>query len=500
MAEKLTIDEIHNVAASAGIELTNEDAAYISTQFDGFSILFEDTPNIPCVAEIMYDAQRVREQSPPRMRVRELVNALRCGEGSATRVVSDCYERLEAKKSLNNFISVNRECIRDAEKLASSENVGELFGVPIAVKDNIDAAGLSTTCASRLFCDKRAAETDADCVARIIAAGGVIMGKTNMDELAMGSTNESSAFGAVKNAVDASRVPGGSSGGSANAVAAKQALCALGTDTGGSIRQPAAYCGVVGLKPTFGAVSTKGLNGFVPSLDTIGVLAPDCDSAGIVFGAMSGREMLRVNSDIEGMTIGIPAECMARGKASAKVRDQLDKVLFFLSDRGVNTVKIRLPSFPKALAAYHVLSSTEAAENILRSVEKSKLGCVGREVRRRIVAGIIAAGRGELVERARAVRDRLRREYAEAFIRCDAILSPTAPTMATFHGKLNDPNKSHYGDYFLAPVSLAGLPAVSVPFGKTFLPVGLQIIGNYGCEQRVLDVGSCLEYKRSKYD
>ncbi len=498
VAEKLSENIIRDTATAVGVALSEEDVAYISAQFEGFSVLENEAADMRYSAdEILYHAQSVGHGGKARCDLRDLVSDLHAGRATSLRVTEDCFERMTTRKDLNNFISENRDAgiaaAKRADVLLASGRGGELCGVPIAVKDNINVKGLPVTCASRIFSEAKAASS-AECVKRIEEAGGVIVGKTNMDELAMGSTDESSAFGAVKNALDITRVPGGSSGGSANAVAARQAVCALGTDTGGSIRQPAAYCGVVGLKPTFGAVSCDGLVGFVPSLDTIGVLAPDCDSAGIVFGVMSGRKLAPANAELFGKTIGIADEFASGEIASDEVRKQFENAIAFAAEHGARIVRVRLPSFTAALAAYHVLSSAEAATNILASVPKNKLASTGGEVRRRIVAGVLAGG-CELYEKARNVRERLCREYAEAFGYCDVLLSPTSPTTATVLGASRDPNKSHYGDYFLAPASLAGLPAASVPFGDTVLPVGIHIVGNYGCEQTVLDIGSALEYK-----
>lgn len=433
--------------------------------------------------------------------ITELAAALRDKRVSAVEATRACLDKIHKTRELNNFISLCEErAMTDAARADAMIARGELSslcGVPLAVKDNICVSGVRCTCGSRLF-EKYVPEADATVVRRLEKAGAVIIGKTNMDELAMGSTDESSAFGAVKNALDISRVPGGSSGGSANCVAARQAFGALGTDTGGSIRQPAAYCGTVGLKPTFGVVPTDGLVGFCRSLDTVGVFARDCDGALTLFGAIAGRNDIEpLDGDVRGKTIGIADEIM-RADTDDGVRLEFESAVKRLSEAGANIVRVAVNSFCATLSAYHILSSAEASESILRFAgdDKSKLAMLGAEVRRRIVTGAtVKSGDNfdDLYVRAAKVRAVIKREYESALERCDAFISPATSSVATLLGEGSDPIKTHKGDYFLAGVSLAGLPAASVPCGYSVgLPVGMQIIGGRNGEREILNIGKAV--------
>lgn len=431
----------------------------------------------------------------------ELAAALREKRVSAVEATRACLDKIHKTEELNNFITLcddraMRAAANADERLARGE-FSPLCGVPVAVKDNISVRGVRCTCGSRLF-DGHVSDRDATVVQRLESACAVIIGKTNMDELAMGSTNESSAYGAVKNALDVTRVPGGSSGGSANCVAAKQVFGALGTDTGGSIRQPAAYCGTVGLKPTFGATPTDGLTGFCRSLDTIGVFARDCDDAATLFGAVCGRcETGLLDGDVRGKTIGVADEFFA-APVDDGVRCAFDGAVERLQRAGAKIVRVSLIAFDAALSAYHVLSSAEAAESILRFFgdNKSMLDKAGAEVRRRIMTGTyVKTGENydEIYVRAAKVRAVIKSRYESALELCAAVVSPATSSAATKFGEKNDPIKTHNGDYFLAGVSLAGLPAASVPCGVADgLPVGMQIIGGRDREREILNIGKAV--------
>lgn len=440
------------------------------------------------------------------MTASELARRLRRKEISAVEATRACLDRIAATAELNNFITVCAdEALAAAERadgmLANCDETSALCGVPIALKDNINTSGIKTTCASRALCDN-VPTADAAVVERLKAAGAVIIGKTNMDEFAMGSTNENSAFGAAKNARDITRVTGGSSGGSANCVAARQALCALGSDTGGSARQPAAWCGVVGLKPTFGAVARDGVVGFAPSLDSVGILTRDCSDAALLFGALSGAgrgsSVQLDDRDLSGVSIGIADEFFDTDYIDERVREVYSAAQSALVDAGANIVRVKIPSFAAGIAAYHVISSAEAVacfKKLGLTADRRKL--LGAEVKRRIITGeYVSSGEryDELYIRAARVRSVIKSEYCAALEKCDVLLCPTAPTVAPRLGEKLPPDVSHYNDMFAAPVSLAGLPAVSVPFGVAHgMPVGMQIIGKYNSEREILAIGKQLE-------
>ncbi|MDE6401891.1 MAG: aspartyl/glutamyl-tRNA amidotransferase subunit A, partial [Clostridiales bacterium] len=426
--------------------------------------------------------------------VSELAENLRQRNISAVEATRACLERISATAELNNFITVCEEsALADAElsdeTLVNRAAPSVLCGVPVAVKDNIYTAGVKTTCASRVMFDFVPSKNSA-VVNKLKAAGAVVLGKTNMDEFAMGSTNENSAFGAVKNALNPTRVAGGSSGGSANSVAAKQAFCALGSDTGGSARQPAAYCGVVGLKPTLGAVERDGLIGFAPSLDCVGLLARDCFGAAALFDVVSKHgisDKFRrdgFTGDLRGVTIGVADEFLSSPYLDGQVAETFMRAQCVLADAGAKIERVTLPSFFAGIAAYHIISSAEAARSFKNCEYISdRTELLGAEVKRRILTGeYVSSGAryDELYIKAARVRSVIKSEYCAALEKCDVLLCPTAPNIAPLIGEKIPPDVSHYNDMYAAPVSLAGLPAVSVPFGTAHgMPVGMQIIGRY---------------------
>ncbi|MDE6618162.1 MAG: aspartyl/glutamyl-tRNA amidotransferase subunit A [Clostridiales bacterium] len=430
-----------------------------------------------------------------------LAAAISSGEVTPTEVVTECLGKIQGDKKLNNFITVCADqALKEAQAAEREIKNGKhtdkkLLGVPVAVKDNICVAGVQTTCASHLLYDY-VPDSDAEVVARLKRAGAIIIGKTNMDEFAFGSANEYSAYGCVRNVRDNNRVAGGSSGGSANAVAAGEAVLALGTDTGGSVRQPAAFCGVVGLKPTYGAISRQGVIGLCPSMEQVGMLSRTCDDALLLFSVASGQEMRALDGNVRGITIGIAKEFLQAEKSDG-VAKAFDNAIEQLKALGVNVVEVSIPSFFAGLSAYHVLSSAEAVNAFKKVVEAyPTTALLGGEVKRRMLTGAVVTD-GEnydkLYVKAAKVRTVITAEYLKALSGCDALLCPTAATVATPIGGITDPQREHMCDSYLAPVSLAGLPAVSVPFGNEFgLPIGIQIIGKRNGEREILNIGKGL--------
>ncbi len=461
------------------------------------------------------------------MTLNELSAALLRREVSSVEATCACLELIKSDE-YNNFITVCENdaitAAKHADALIASGRGGALCGVPIAVKDNISTKGVATTCASE-FLRNYVPPFDATVVERLKQAGAVILGKTNMDEFAMGSTNENSAFGAVKNSRDVTRVPGGSSGGSANAVAACEAFAALGSDTGGSIRQPASYCGAVGLKPTYSAVSRYGLVAFASSLDQIGPIARNVDDAYTVFRTIAGRDerdatsaaydfpSLPPTDDVRGKKIGVADEFIKGLKGEAY--DVFSAALAALERRGAEIVKISIGSFDAALAVYYVLSSAEAAANLSRYdgvkygrraegysdvaelYKKSRTQFFGSEVKRRIMIGNFVLSSGyydEYYLKASKVRTVIKNDFDRALSDCDAIVCPTAPTAAPKLGSQTDPVKTYLSDIYTVPANITGLPAVSVPFGKSHdgMPIGVQVMGRAFSEYGILGVGKAI--------
>lgn len=408
-----------------------------------------------------------------------------------------------------------------------------LAGVPIAVKDNVHVAGMPTTAGSRIL-GAFVPPEDATCVARLKAAGCVVVGKTSCDELGMGSTNETSAFGPVRNPWEPSRVPGGSSGGSAAAVAARAVPLAVGTDTGGSVRLPAAFCGLVGMRPTFGRVSRSGLVAFASTFDQAGPLARDARDAALALAAMSGADprdatslpepppdlLSRLDSGVAGLRIGLLDDVEEGLHPDAATA--LASAARLLEAHGASLVLVRLPRLALGVAAYYLISAAEASSNLARFdgvrfgarvasvdsgalVRATRAAGFGDEVKRRILLGTFALSeglRGAWYERAQRVRARIALDLAEAFRTCDVLLSPTATGPAFPIGeKSGDPLSLYLTDVFTVPASLAGLPAVSVPAGlsRDRLPVGVHLAGPAGSEPLLLAVARDLEAARGPW-
>jgi aspartyl-tRNA(Asn)/glutamyl-tRNA(Gln) amidotransferase subunit A len=414
------------------------------------------------------------------------------------------------------------------QKIAAGEDPGLLAGVPVAVKDVILTKGIRTTCGSRLL-ENYVPPYDATAVERIEAAGGIIIGKTNCDEFAMGSSNENSAYGPVRNPAALDRVPGGSSGGSAAAVAQNTAVVALGSDTGGSIRQPASFCGVVGVTPTYGRVSRYGLVAFASSLDHIGPLARNVRDAATVLEVIAGRDPLdstsagapvpnyagQLDRDLRGMRLGVPVEYMKH--ATGETADLIGKSIGQLRGLGCEVREIGLPSTDYAIAAYYIICTAEASSNLARydgvryTFRSSASGTLtdmyrntrgegfGAEVKRRIMLGTYVLSHGyydAYYLKAQKVRTLITRDFTNAFQSVDAIVAPVSPFPAFRIGeKVNDPMEMYLSDIYTITGSLAGIPCMSVPCGTTDagLPVGLQILCNHFHEQKMFRLADAFE-------
>jgi aspartyl-tRNA(Asn)/glutamyl-tRNA(Gln) amidotransferase subunit A len=451
---------------------------------------------------------------------------------SAVEVARACLERIASRDGeLRAFLLLLAD--RALERAGAVDGAvarGEslpLAGVPVALKDVLDLAGHPTTCGSRILEGYRPPFT-ATAVERLEAAGAVIVGKTNMDEFAMGSSTENSAFGATRNPWDLGRVPGGSSGGSAAAVAAGLVPLALGSDTGGSVRQPAALCGVVGLKPSYGRVSRYGLVAFASSLDQVGPLARSVEDAALLTGVIAGQDPRDMTSaeqpvpdfaagldaPVAGLRIGVPWSVLERGVEEgvlARFRAALDA----LAGAGARVVEVALPHAPHAIACYYLVATAEASSNLarfdgvrygLRRPASDLDGLYGQtrdagfgpEVKRRIILGTFVLSSGyydAYYLQAQRVRTLIRRDYEAAFAACDAVATPTSPTTAFRLGERTaDPLQMYLADVFTVPANLAGLPAISVPCGlASGLPVGLQLVGPPFDEPTLLRLARAVE-------
>jgi aspartyl-tRNA(Asn)/glutamyl-tRNA(Gln) amidotransferase subunit A len=449
-------------------------------------------------------------------------------------MAGEFYARIEKRNAeLNAFLALCPErAYAQADRIDKMIERGEeppaLAGVPIAVKDVISTRGVPTTCGSRILEGYRPAY-DATAVQRLEAAGAIVLGKTNCDEFAMGSSNENSAYGPVRNPVALDRVPGGSSGGSAAAVAAGLAVAALGTDTGGSIRQPASLVGVPGMMPTYGRVSRYGLIAFASSLDRIGPFATTVADAAAVLGVMAGRDSndstsaavpvpdyaAEIAKPVAGMRIGIAKEYFAGGSAP-EVRQKVEAAIERLKSLGCQPVELRMPHTDYAIATYYLVATAEASSNLarydgvryglrapateLRDMYKKTRGAgFGAEVKRRIMLGTYALSAGyydAYYLKAQKVRALIARDFIEAFTKVDCIVTPTSPVPAFRLGERTaDPLQMYLADIYTVTGSLAGVPGISVPCGNTAagLPVGLQIFGPHFGEEKVLRLAHAFE-------
>lgn len=450
------------------------------------------------------------------------------GELSAVEITESFLQRIqEVEPKVGAFNTVTAELALerakklDARRRAGDTEIGPLAGVPVAVKDNMCTDGVRTTCSSKIL-EHYVPPYDATVVERLRGSGAIILGKTNMDEFAMGSSGENSAFGPSRNPWDLTRVPGGSSSGSAAAVAAEEAPLALGSDTGGSIRQPAALCGIVGMKPTYGYVSRFGLVAFASSLDQIGPLARDVEDCARLFEVIAGpdrRDSTNVKKtppaikfggepSLKGVRLGVPREYFAEGIAP-EVKARLDEAIAHLESLGAEIGECSLPHTEYALSAYYVIAPAEASANLARfdgvkyghrtqeagglleMYRKTRQEGFGPEVKRRIMIGTYALSSGyydAYYRKAQQVRTLVMRDFEEAFQRFDALITPTSPIPAWNLGeKTDDPLTMYLADVCTIPVNLAGLPGISVPCGFAGgLPVGLQLIGKHFDDVKLL--------------
>ncbi|MDQ3936225.1 MAG: Asp-tRNA(Asn)/Glu-tRNA(Gln) amidotransferase subunit GatA [Actinomycetota bacterium] len=449
----------------------------------------------------------------------QAADRIRAGDLSADELFEFYRVRAAEKDDLNAYLWV-----ADGPPPGAAE--GELAGVPLAVKDLFCVEGVPSAAASRVLEGYRPPYS-ATAVNRLTSAGAPTLGKTNMDEFAMGSSNENSGYGPVKNPWDRGRVPGGSSGGSAAAVAAGLAPWAIGTDTGGSIRQPAALCGVVGLKPTYGAVSRYGMIAFASSLDQCGPLTRDVKDAALLLKHMVGRDPCDSTSldfpetieaptaeRLDGLTFGVPPELSGEG-IEPGVKQVFDQTLKLIEDLGGKIEEIALPHSPHAISAYYVIAPAEASANLARYdgvrfgprngngdllslYEETRAAGFGDEVKRRIMLGTYALSSGyyeAYYGRAQRVRTKIADDFRNAFAKVDLIVTPTSPTVAFKLGeRTDDPLAMYLSDYCTVSMPLAGIPAISIPGGLADgLPVGIQLAGPAFSENRILDAAHALE-------
>ncbi len=440
----------------------------------------------------------------------------------------DNAERLN--ESLNSFLSVEREhALERVDLLGKLTEPKPLYGTAIAIKDNICTKGMRTSCGSQILHNYRA-HYDATAINRLNEAGAIIVGKTNMDEFAMGSSNETSAFGIVKNPWDLERVPGGSSGGSAVAVASGVVRVSLGSETGGSVRQPASLCGIFGLKPTSGRLSRYGLVAFASSLDNIGIFGLTALDAARVLSVIAGRDELdstsadvpvpdydsTIDNDINGITIGVPRELFSEG-LDDEVRNAVEKSIDNFRSLGAKIVDVGLPYAKYGIAVYYIIATAEASSNLARydgvrygfraehaetlreMYFKTREEGFGAEVKRRIMLGsyVLSCGYYDaFYTLAQKVRALVKLDYEKAFAKCDAILTPTSPSTAFRIGeRSDDPLAMYLSDIYTVSANLAGVPAVTVPCGLSSdsLPIGTQLIGNFWSEATLLNLASVYE-------
>ena len=464
----------------------------------------------------------------------ELRTRLDNRELSAVEVTKAYQERIAATNpDINSFITIcNETAIAEAKAADQALAAGEaapLTGLPIAAKDIFNTTGLRTTCGSHIL-ENYISPYDATVIARIKEQKAVIVGKLNMDEFAMGSSNETSAFGAVRNPWNLEYVPGGSSGGSAACVAARQAAAALGTDTGGSVRQPAAFCSVVGLKPTYGRVSRYGVVAYASSLDQVGPITRDVRDCALLLQAIAGYDsadstsvntpvpdyQAGLSGDLKGLRIGLPQEYFIEG-LDDDVRKAVDQAAATYRELGAEIVEVTLPHTSYAVACFYLIATAEAssnlarydgvryglradnAENLIDMYMKSRAAGFGVEIKRRIMLGTYALSSGyydAYYLKAQKVRTLIRQDFLNAFEKVDALLTPVAPTPAFALGaKLNDPLQMYLSDIYTIPVNLAGTCAMSLPcgFSTDGLPIGLQLIGKPFDEATILRTAHAFE-------
>ena len=466
--------------------------------------------------------------------IHELQEKIKAGETTSTEIVQAVFRRIDAvEKDVHAYILLTREKALEGAAHADEEikkgNIKTLTGIPIALKDLLCTKGVTTTCASHIL-HNYVPPYDATVVEKLRDAGAVFTGKTNMDEFAMGSSTETSYFGITKNPWDLERIPGGSSGGSAAAVVADECIAAIGSDTGGSIRQPAALCGVVGMKPTYGRVSRYGLVAFASSLDQIGPFTKDVEDCAIMMNILAGydpRESTSVPVDvpdyrqflsrgIDGWKVGIPKEYFIEG-IDAEVKDAIQQTIKVIEGLGAKCIEVSLPHTEYCLAVYYIIAPAEASSNLARydgvkygfrsldgrdlmeMYKKSRSAGFGAEVKRRIMLGTYVLSSGyydAYYKKASQVRALIKQDFDEAFKQCDVLLTPTTPTPAFKIGeKTDDPLQMYLSDIFTISTNLAGIPGMVVPCGFTRagLPVGVQFLAGHFEEGKLIQIAAAYE-------
>jgi aspartyl-tRNA(Asn)/glutamyl-tRNA(Gln) amidotransferase subunit A len=466
--------------------------------------------------------------------IHELGARLKKREISSVELTESVFARIAAtEERVGSYVTLARdsaleEARRADARLKTDGDAAPLLGIPIALKDIFITKGIRTTCCSKIL-DNFVPPYDGTAVARLKAAGAVIVGKTNMDEFAMGSSTENSAFGVTRNPWSVERVPGGSSGGSAAAVAADQCIAALGTDTGGSIRQPAACCGIVGLKPTYGRVSRVGVIALASALDKVGPMTKDTIDCSLLLEAIAGHDPADSTSvptpapayagflkgDIKAVKVGLPKEYFISGM-QPEVETSVKAAIRKLEELGAETVEVSLPRTEYAVSVYYIIATAEASSNLARydgmkygyrapakdlveTYLKTRHEGFGPEVKRRIMLGTYALSAGyydAYYLKAQKVRALIKKDFDEAFKRCDVIVTPTTPTTAFKIGeKTDDPLQMYLSDIFTISVNLAGLPGLSLPcgFDNAGMPIGLQIIGKHFDEATMLKAAHAYE-------
>ncbi len=467
------------------------------------------------------------------MKIRDMREALDSKKISVKELTSEYISQINKyDDKIKSFITVTDEIAFEqadkAQNIIDSGNSQSLTGIPVAVKDNICTEGVKTTCASKIL-ENFISPYNATVMEKLNSQNIVMLGKTSMDEFAMGGSTQTSAFAKTKNPYDTSCVPGGSSGGSAAAVAAKMAPVALGSDTGGSIRQPSAFCGVTGIKPTYSRVSRYGLVAFASSLDQIGPIANDSHDCAIILNAICGFDIhdgtssrenvpdftAKIGESVKGMKIALPQEFFADG-IDDEIKNSVLKAADEYKAMGAEIIECKMPSLKFAVPAYYLLACAEAASNLSRFdgikygyraqgaesyeelVIKSRSEGFGEEVKRRILLGNYALSSGyydAYYGKAMAIRQLIREEYNNIFKTCDVILTPTTPTVAYKPENLADPVKMYQADICTVTVNIAGLPALSTPCGydKNGMPIGMSLIGNKFDEQTIIQVADAFE-------
>ena len=472
----------------------------------------------------------------------ELAGQIKSGKTTAVEAMEAVIANIDSKEEeLNCYVTFDREAALSAakeaqKKIEAGELTGPLAGVPIAIKDNMCTEGVVTTCSSKIL-GNFIPQFSSEAVKRIEEAGAVVIGKTNMDEFAMGSTTETSAYGPTKNPWNTEHVPGGSSGGSAAAVAANECFCALGSDTGGSIRQPASYCGVVGMKPTYGTVSRYGLIAYGSSLDQIGPLCKDVTDCATIMEVIASHDKKDSTSverkdtdftsalvdDVAGMRIGIPRDYFGEG-LDPQVKEAVLSAAEVLKSKGAIVEEFDLSLVEYAIPTYYTIAAAEASSNLERfdgvkygfrakdydglhsMYKKTRSEGFGPEVKRRIMLGSFVLSSGyydAYYLKALRVKAMIKKAFDEAFAKYDVILGPVAPTTAPKLGSsLADPIKMYLGDIYTISVNLAGLPGISVPCGKddNGLPIGVQLIGDCFNEKKLIQTAYAYEQARGKFE